>query len=60
MSETAAKLINWDRPMLKRFKKAYASTEDLADDHVFVFEGNQYVRAYARYLIEFLEGELGK
>ena len=48
--------VTFDRGMLMRLKKALAA----AHGKDFVFEGNQYDPAYARYLIEHLENEFGK
>ena len=50
--------ISWNRPKLKRFKKALAKAP--ADREVFVFDGHEYLKTYAKYLIEFLEGRLPK
>jgi hypothetical protein len=47
-------VITWTRPMLERFKTAY----DAATGDTFVFDGNEFVVAYARYLIEYLEAKL--
>ena len=48
--------IAWNQPMLRRFKKVYAAHK--ADRNaVFTFEGHQYLVSYAKYLIEFLEGQ---
>jgi hypothetical protein len=52
--------INWDRPMLKRFQKAYADTKGFEDSYVFEFEGHQFVRSYAKFLLEYLESQLCK
>lgn len=53
-----------DRPMiefnpakLKRLKAAY---EKAAPGAVFEFDGHEYLKEYAKYLIEYLEGRLGK
>jgi hypothetical protein len=51
--------INWDRPMLERFKLAYAQHENKHGD-TFMFEGHEFVIGYAKYLIEFLETQLPK
>ena len=55
----AEPVIDWDRKKLDRFKKAYkkAKLHPLTD--VFTFEGHEFVLAYAKYLIEFLESKLG-
>ena len=42
------------REKLKAFKKAY--TKAAGKDH-FKFEGMPYVRGYAKYVIEYLEGQ---
>jgi hypothetical protein len=39
---------------LKAFKKELAKHPD--KDAVFIFEGKQWVVAYARYLVEYLDG----
>ena len=48
--------IRWDRPMLERFKTAL-NEHYLArrGEETFRFEGNDFVPAYARYMVEFLE-----
>ena len=48
------KTINWTKPMLKRFKKAYckARSEKLEE---FTFDGNDFVTDYARFLSEYLD-----
>lgn len=46
--------ITWDRPKLKRLQRAYES----AKTDVFEFEGAEFVRGYAKYLIEYLDGIL--
>jgi hypothetical protein len=53
-------LIHWDREKLERFEKAYADTKGFAGSYVFTFDGHEYVKSYAKYLIEYLEGELTK
>ena len=52
--------INWTRPMLERFKRAYADAINANPDRnsVFTFEGHEFVQGYAKYLIEYLEGLL--
>lgn len=45
--------VQWDKAKLIKFKKIYLRNLK-ADD--FTFEGNKYVPAYAKYLIEYLEG----
>jgi hypothetical protein len=53
MSDT----ITWDRPMLERFRKAYAKAAASKDD-VFTFDGHDFVLGYAKSLIEYLDGRL--
>lgn len=50
--------INWDRPMLERFKRAYNDTKGFPPSYVFTFDGHEFVKSYAKYLIEYLEGIL--
>lgn len=52
-----AKEIIFDRPKLKRLKKAYdqAVKENKTS---FMFEGNELVVGYAKYLIEYLDSSL--
>jgi hypothetical protein len=47
-------MVNFDRPRLERLKKKMAETQD----DVFEFEGRQYVRGYAKYLVQYLESKL--
>lgn len=42
---------------LQRFRKAYEACEP---GKVFVFEGNEYLKEYAGYLIQHLETVFGK
>ncbi len=53
----SGKTINWNRPMLERFKKAYSEAAG-NDNSIFIFDGYEYVKGYARYLIEYLESRL--
>lgn len=51
--------ITFDRQKLINLKRAY--TNALKDSkEIFVFEGQQILTAYARYLIEYLEGLFNK
>lgn len=45
--------ITWTTYKLKRFKHAYA---ECTTDR-FVFEGHEFLKDYAKYLIEYLERE---
>jgi late competence protein required for DNA uptake (superfamily II DNA/RNA helicase) len=51
------KIINWTPAMLARFKKAYdkAVTEKV---DTFMFDGNEFVVGYAKYLIQYLDSVL--
>lgn len=44
-------MIAWTRPMLQRFKKAYQACQG----DRFMFDGHEFVKGYAKYLIEYLE-----
>ena len=46
----------WDRAKLERFKVAWAKAPG-DKDASFTFEGNEFVKSYAEYLIEFLESK---
>lgn len=47
-------LIDFDKTTFRRFKRAYnACTADQ-----FTFDGHAFLKAYAKYLIEYLEGQL--
>lgn len=46
----------WTRTMLKDLKLAYKIACECEMD-VFRFEGHDFVVSYARYLIEYLEGQ---
>lgn len=49
----------WTPTMLKRFKSAVKKAEAESAE-TFVFEEHEFLVAYARYLIEYLEGEFSK
>ena len=46
--------ITFDIAKLKQFKKAY----NLATEEVFIFEGQEFLKSYAKYLIEYLETKI--
>jgi len=47
----------WDRTKLERFKVVITKANEVHADSIW-FDGNQYIVAYALYLIEYLEKEL--
>jgi hypothetical protein len=51
--------IEWTRPKLEEFKQAYEAAQH-ADAEAFRFEGHDIVTVYAKYLIEYLESQLGE
>lgn len=52
------KMISWTKPMLERFRKAYQkAVADNAD--TFMFDGNEFVVGYAKYLIQYLDNQFG-
>lgn len=51
--------INWTRDMLSRFREAHAEAVR-ANQTEFVFDGNQFLTDYAKYLIEYLVGAFGE
>lgn len=48
--------IEWTLDMLKRFKARYKRAVQNSED-VFVFDKHEFLTAYAKYLIEWLEGQ---
>jgi hypothetical protein len=59
LAEDVRDPITWSRPTLNRFKVAYKKAPgDL--NAVFVFKKQDFIKGYAKYLIEFLERELEK
>ncbi len=44
---------------LKKFKKVYDQHKS-DKEATFEFEGKEYLVGYAKYLIEYLDGEMGK
>jgi hypothetical protein len=48
--------ISFDLPKLARFKKALAESTD----EIFEFEGHQFVKGYAKYLVQYAESRLSK
>lgn len=48
--------ILWTRPKLVKFKQAYQDAIDTCEGE-FIFEGNEFMMGYAKYLIEFLDGK---
>lgn len=56
-SNPARVMIRWDRPMRERLRKAY-NKADKANQDSFVFEDNEYVTRFAKYLLEYLDTKL--
>ena len=52
--------IVWDRKKLNVFRRLYNSTAGDHRDTFFEFEGKTFLKAYAKYLILYLEDELSK
>ncbi len=48
---------DWDRPMLRRFKREYAEAVENKEES-FRFDGNEYDTEYAKYMICFLDTKL--
>ena len=51
--------LNWNHTKLQRFKKVYTEAYT-AMEETFMFEDQEFFVPYAAYLIEYLEGILGK
>jgi hypothetical protein len=52
-------VIEWTPDMLKDFCRAYAAAVEAGSEE-FEFDGNPFLAAYAKYLIEYLGMEFGK
>lgn len=50
-------MINFDRQKLANLKRAYTKAKNEGSEQ-FKFENHDYLTAYARYLIEYLESAL--
>jgi len=50
-------MMTWTRPILKRFKEATTKAEREHTD-IFTFDGHEFVVAYAKHLIQYLEDVL--
>lgn len=56
MSSPDRKMVEWTPKMLAQLKREYS--EAAADkQETFMFNGNELVTGYAKYLIEYLDGE---
>ena len=53
--EPSPEMVSFDRKKLKRFKKAYNECKG----DVFTFEGGDYLKEYAKYVIQYLEMKFG-
>lgn len=54
------KTVNWTPGMLARFKVAYKAAYKQGDKNsTFIFDGNEFVVSYAKYLIQFLDSQFG-
>lgn len=48
--------VSWTSATFRRFKAAYAAAKKVKTSQgTFMFEGNEFVLAYAKHLVEFLE-----
>ena len=54
------KMINWTPEMARRFKRTYEEAKRVkGGKETFMFDGNEFVLDYAKYLIEYLEMQWG-
>ena len=49
--------IGWTKEKFELFKQEYAKHRSNGPDYVFKFEGHEVLVQYAKYLIEYLEGQ---
>jgi hypothetical protein len=54
------KTVSFDKDKLELFKAKYEESKGRGANHVFKFESDEYLVSYAKYLIEYLEGEVGE
>ena len=52
--------MNWTRPKLERFKKAYEKSKKNEGTDLFEFDDKTFVENFAKYLIEYLDKRLQK
>ena len=52
-------IINYTPELLAKLKRQYRHAVEVGQDQ-FVFEGHDILVAYAKYLIEYLDGRFGK
>lgn len=52
------KTIQWNKPMLERFRKEYQRAVE-NNQEVFTFDGNEFLPDYAKYLIQYLDSQFG-
>lgn len=62
MKEKTTKMITWDQLKLQNFKRAYnvAIRKGKTKDDVILFEGDEYLMGYAKYLIQHVENVINK
>jgi hypothetical protein len=53
------KTVSFDEDKLSNFKRAYNNAKKEGKD-IFIFDGNEFVLGYAKYMIEYLEGKFQK
>jgi hypothetical protein len=53
------KMIQWSPEKLQKLKVAYCAAKDQGKKS-FLFNGDEFVVDYAKYLIEYLEGEFSR
>ena len=56
---TEPKQVMWTKKQLNLFKIIYEKYKDMPEE-VILFEGNEYLIGYAKYLIQYLEGRFEK
>lgn len=56
-SNPARVMIHWTKPMREQLRKAYNKAEKAKQDS-FIFDDNEYVTRFAKYLLEYLDLKL--
>lgn len=59
MADDNVTTVTWTRDKADKFKTAWTEADD-AEKESFIFEGNEYLVTYGRYLLEYLEHIFGE
>jgi hypothetical protein len=57
LNSNSSVMVSWTRPLLEKFRVEYEAAIR-AEKDTFLFNDHGYTVGYARYLIQFLDGDL--